>query len=153
MTDRAVTDSVCLISLERIGSLHLLEGSFKEVLAPPAVAAEFGTSLDWLVVRPPSNAALVAALRLSVDAGEAEAIALAVESPGACLVLDDKRARRVAREMGVSILGTLGLLLRAKRLVVVPAVAPVLEQLQAAGFHMTVELQREVLRLAGEQRP
>ena len=74
----AVTNSTCLIGLERIGRLDLLPQVFSTVLAPPTVAAEVRTPSSWLRVRPVQNAAAVATLKTQMDAGEAEAIALAM---------------------------------------------------------------------------
>lgn len=66
------------------------------------------------------------------------------------VILDDKKARRVARQAGLTVIGTLGVLLRAKRRGVVPTVGPPLTALQKAGFRMTRALYDEALRLAGE---
>ena len=70
-----VTDSACLIGLERIGRLDILPALFDPILIPPEVQREFGETRDWLQVRIPNNQALINALKLTVDDGEAEAIA------------------------------------------------------------------------------
>ncbi|HEY5704156.1 MAG TPA: hypothetical protein VIS96_01115 [Terrimicrobiaceae bacterium] len=75
----AVLDSTCLIGLERIGRLDLLTALLDPVLAPPTVIAEFGFQPAWLTAAAPTNTGTVAALNLTVDVGEAEAIALAHE--------------------------------------------------------------------------
>lgn len=98
----------------------------------------------------PRNTTLVAALRLQVDAGESEAITLASESPGSEIILDDRKARRIAEEMGLPIVGTVGLILRAKRDGHLQAVTPVLNALATAGFHIAPALRFEALRMAGE---
>ena len=59
-------------------------------------AGEFGSAFSWLKVRPPADANYVAALKLQLDDGEAEAIALAKEL-NAVVVLDDLPARRAAK--------------------------------------------------------
>lgn len=146
----AVADSACLIGLERIGRLDLVSAQFTKVIAPPAVIAEFGIPLPWLGIAVPRNTTLVAALRLQVDAGESEAITLASESPGSEIIIDDRKARRIAEEMGLPIVGTVGLILRAKRDGHLQAVTPVLNALAAAGFHIAPALRFEALRRAGE---
>ncbi|MBI2920643.1 MAG: DUF3368 domain-containing protein [Planctomycetes bacterium] len=98
----------------------------------------------------PRNSTLIAALRLQVEGGESEAIALAAESPGAELILDDRKARRIAAEMSLPIVGTVGLLLRGKRDGLLQAITPVLNSLSAAGFHIAPALRLEALRRAGE---
>ncbi|MEY4518420.1 MAG: hypothetical protein RLZZ499_1019, partial [Cyanobacteriota bacterium] len=94
MTGRAVTNSTCLIGLERIERLDILPQVFNTVFAPPAVAKEVQTSLDWLKVQAVANPSVVIALRTQMDEGEAEAIALALELENVLLILDDKKARR-----------------------------------------------------------
>lgn len=42
MSEHAVSDSACLIALDRVGRLELLSQSFKQVSIPPAVKKEFG---------------------------------------------------------------------------------------------------------------
>lgn len=145
-----VSDSACLIGLERIGQLDLLPQLFTTIYVPPAVAAEFGQALPFLRVQPVQNAALVIALRLIVDPGESEAIALTQEIPGAILLLDDRKARQIAVQMGVSIVGTAGVLIQAKQRGLITAVKPSLDALQANGFRIGTALYREILRLAGE---
>jgi predicted nucleic acid-binding protein len=144
-----VVDSTCLIGLERIGALDLIPSLFDPVFVPPAVADEFGAMLPWFSVVPPSDQALLNALGMLVDAGETEAIALAREL-GLKIVLDDRRARNVAERMGLPVLGTLGLLVQAKRAGLVAAVGPLLEHLESLGFHMSTGLKEEALRLVGE---
>ena len=81
MSDVAVTNSTCLISLERIDRLEILRASFESVLIPPEVREEFGSEPSWIIVRPVMNMHLVQALRFRLDRGEAAAIALAAEVP------------------------------------------------------------------------
>jgi predicted nucleic acid-binding protein len=150
LKSRAVTNTTCLIALERIGQLQVLPEVFSGVLAPPLVHEEFGSSPAWLQIRAATDAAVVAALKTQLDEGEAHAIALAVEIGDAVLILDDKKARRVARQMGLKIVGTIGVLLRAKKHGAIPALQPLLAALQQAGFRMTAPLYTEALRLAGE---
>jgi predicted nucleic acid-binding protein len=145
----AVLDSTCLIGLERIARLDLLPALLDPILAPPAVAAEFASHLEWLTIVAPSNTGTVAALKLNVDAGEAEAIALAYERQ--CrIILDDRKARAVALQLGVPVTGTVGLLLKAKQGGVISSLLPLLDALDVHEFHVSRTLRAEVLRLAGE---
>jgi predicted nucleic acid-binding protein len=149
MKEPVVTNSTCLISLERIGQLNLLPALFEPVMAPPKVQEEFGSSVAWLRVQGLQNAALAMALEQLVDAGEAEAIALALERK-TTLVLDDRKARQVAKRLGIRIIGTVGILVRAKRQGILPAIRPHLEALKNAGFRLTPDLEEEARRLANE---
>ena len=149
MRERVVTDSTCLIGLERIQRLDLLSALFETVSIPPEVEREFGVSYDWLHVEIPTNLAAIEALKLIVDAGEAEAIALAVEKQEK-IILDDQQARTVAKRLGIKIIGTVGCLLRAKQIGLITAVRPEIEALENAGFYLSEALKTEALRLAVE---
>jgi len=129
----------------------LLQHVYQTVLIPPAVASEWGTlPPQWLLVQPVINQPLVQALRLQLGRGESEAIALAVEIGASRLILDDRRARRIARNLGVPITGTVGVDLRAKQLGVIPLVRPVLDAMRVAGLWLSDAVYQQALQLAGE---
>lgn len=145
-----VVDTTCLVALERIGQLDILPRLFPEIVAPPTVVEEFGGSPEWLNVRAVSNDLFATALRTQLHRGEAEVIALAAEISAESIVLDDKKARRIARELGLRPIGTVGVILRAKRGGVIPACRPLLDSLMSEGFYLSDALYGEALRLAGE---
>lgn len=149
MSENAVSDSACLIGLERIGRSEILADSFETVFIPPAVERELGYKLDWLLVRPVQNAAFVKTLRTQLGEGESEAMALAVEFDE-LLVLDDKKARRIAQQIGIKIIGTVGVLLRAKAKGVISEVKSILDELNAVDFRISPKLYQQALRLAQE---
>ncbi|MEJ7709435.1 MAG: hypothetical protein WKF84_06145 [Pyrinomonadaceae bacterium] len=76
MTEPIVADSTCLIGLERINALNVLPALFEPIFISPEVEREFGVTLPWLRTEAPVDYALVAALKLLVDDGEAEAICI-----------------------------------------------------------------------------
>jgi len=125
-----VVDSTCLIGLDRIRRLDILTALFDPITVPPEVA-------------------LVSALKLLLDDGEAEAVALA-NVRGDRIILDDRQARSVAAKLGLRVIGTVGVLLRAKRSGIISAIKPMLDDLELNGFHLSSELKKEALRLAGE---
>ncbi len=94
MKEPVVSDSTCLIGLERIGELNILPALFEPIMIPPEVEREFGSGFSWLQTENLTSNVLATALRLVVDSGEAEAIALASEK--SCLLISDdyKRVRR-----------------------------------------------------------
>jgi len=149
MSEPAVCDSACLIALERIGRLELLPDLFNPILLPLEVEKEFGRSISWTTVRLPQNQALVKSLKQLIDDGEAEAIALASET-GFQIILDDRKARAAARHLGIKLIGTVGLLVRAKREGLLKSLKPVLDELQRANFHVSRALCDEALRGVGE---
>lgn len=149
MKEAVVSDSTCLIGLERIGELNILPALFDPIVIPPEVEREFGTTFPWLQTENLKNNLLVAALHLVVDAGEAEAIALASEK--SCLLIsDDKQARAAAKRLGVAVIGTVGVLARAKQSGVITAVKPILDLLELNGFFISQALRDEALKVVGE---
>ena len=102
-----------------------------------------------MLVRAPQTEA---ATQLVVDLGpgETQVLMLAIESPDAIVVLDDGLARQLAEALGLRLTGTLGLLLDAKRAGIVPAVAPLLDQLQDLRFRLAPQTRSAVLKLAEE---
>ncbi|NBC16204.1 MAG: DUF3368 domain-containing protein [Bacteroidetes bacterium] len=146
-----IPDSSCLITLERIGQLTLLPAVADDVIAPPAVINEVGIVPNWVKPRAVQNEALFRSLHPPLGAGEAEVLALGLDIDDARVVIDERRARQIARRLEIPLVGTLGLLLVAKREGALGAVEPVLRALEAAGFHMSEALRSRVLRQAGER--
>jgi hypothetical protein len=148
-----VSDSGPLIALERIEQLQLLPELFTRILIPPAVEKEVASRWilpGWVVVRPLGRPPRLGRLALSLGAGEREAIGLSLEIAAAHLLVDDKAARRLAKSLRLPIIGTLGLLLAAKRRGLLPTVRPHLDALQRASFYLTRDLYARVLAEAGE---
>ena len=149
MKETVVSDSTCLIGLERIGELNILPALFDPIMIPPEVEREFGSKFSWLQLENLAGSLLVAALRLTVDAGESEAIALASEK-NCLLISDDKQARAAAKRLGVAVIGTVGVLVRAKQNGVVSTIKPILDDLELNNFFISRALREEALKLVGE---
>ena len=151
MSRLLVTDTTCLIALDRIDRLGILPLLYDPVVAPPAVLREFGQRPTWLHEERPDDDAGVVALRARLDAGEVEAIVLAQRLPGAVLLIDEARGRRVAVELGLRIIGTAGVLLGAKRARLVPRLKPLLDELRDRhAFRLSDHLYERFVQDAGE---
>jgi hypothetical protein len=158
-----VADSGPLIALARLDLLGLPARYFEPVLVTSSVwlevtrkpgvdeAARLSSAAENHLFRVvPDPAAIPAALlRTSIDAGERSAIALAIERD-ATLLLDDRRARGMAAESGRPVIGTLGLLVRAREEGFVAALRPLIEQLRSTGYFMSDDLVAEVLSSRNE---
>ena len=148
-----VADSSALIALDRIDLLVDLGPLFDACLIPPAVAGEIAPTVQlpsWITVQPltqPLDARVVAA---GLDPGEAEVLCLALELGTHTVVVDERRARRTALVLGLPLVGAVGLLARAKREGILPAIRPRLEALQRTGFFASNVLVEQVLREVGE---
>lgn len=158
-----VSDTSAIINLAAVGQLSLLEQLYGTVLIPPAVRTEITAggpnapgavavnSLAWIRSVPIANEALVIALSGQLDRGEAEAVALALEQRADLLLVDERRGRSVATNVGLKVVGLLGVLLEAKAKGLLPRLKPVLDDLVSkAGFWISGPLIQATLRAAGE---
>jgi predicted nucleic acid-binding protein len=134
---------------DNIGRLDLLPKLYTEILIPPAVAREFGSAIEFLHVGSPANGDLVQSLKMMLGAGESEAIALAREAKCG-VILDDKKARLIAERLDLQVIGTVGLLIRAKQQLLIPSIAEALDQLQAVAFFVSPSIKEEALRICKE---
>ena len=135
---------------------------YGNIIIPPAVYQELINSgdaepatlavqtLDWIQTQPVSDRVLLETLQSNLDPGEAEAIALAVEINADRLIIDERRGRNEAIQLGLQVTGILGIALAAKQEGLIPLVQPILDDLRANTFWIRDALYAEVLRLAGE---
>lgn len=146
-----ISDTSCLILLDKIGELHLLQKLFKTIYITQVVAGEFGSNLpDWIFIKNPQDQTNQRVLETTVDKGEASAIALALEQQDCLLIIDELKGRRLARQLGLTITGTLGVLAEAKRSGHIALLKPVLNKVKQTDFRLSEQLEAAVLRLAGE---
>lgn len=158
-----VSDTSPLNNLAAVNQLHLLhqlygivfipEAVYRELTDPPspvAGATEVQT-LDWIQTRAVSDRTLVEALSNELDIGEAEAIALAVETKAEQLLIDERRGRLVAARLNLRYIGILGILVEAKSQGLIAEVKPVLDALiNNAGFWVAEPLYNSVLGRVNE---
>lgn len=147
-----ITDASCFIILHKIDALDLLHQLFSTILTTPEIAEEYGIDLpEWVTVISVRDKKLQNDLAQVVDPGEASAIALAHEIESNFLITDDLQARKLAAKLGLTIIGTLGILLRAKQKSLIVSLAPYLEKISKTNFRISAELIDRVLREAGEK--
>ena len=159
------SDTSPISSLAILGRLSLLHKQFGEIWIAEAVEAELKNHPDasalgsieqairdgWIKRRPISNKAKVRLLESTLDSGEAETIALALELPADLILLDERDGRRAAELAGLKVTGVLGVLLRAKSQGDIPLLKPELDALRTkARFFLTRRLETQVLERAGE---
>jgi predicted nucleic acid-binding protein len=103
----------------------------------------------WVTVVPlsvPLSPVSVATL----DKGEAAVIQLAIEQGRRRVAIDELQGRRIAAAPGLNIVGSLGLLARAKTLGIVPAIRPMIERAMQEGVYYHHDLVNQVLASVGE---
>lgn len=146
-----VSDTSCLILLEKIGELDLLHKVFGDILVTQEVADEYGLNLpDWISVQNPTNKTYQKILVSSVDKGEASAIALAVELDNCLLIIDDLKGRNLADALGIKITGTFGVIIEAKLSGKINSVKPLLAKIKQTDFHFSEELEKKILAKANK---
>lgn len=158
-----VSDTTAITNLAAIGRLDLMQAIFGRILIPREVFAELTRhgdqvpgarevrSSSWIRIARVSGLDLVDTLCRSLDRGEAEAIALAVETRARTLIIDEYAGRLAAVAMGIRIVGVVGILIEAKRRGLIEAVKPMLDELRTkAGFRLGQALVERALREAGE---
>ncbi len=158
-----ISDSSVLINLAWINQLDLLPRLYQGVIVPPAVwqevvekgagkpgAHEIAAAI-WLQVKEPENRLLIHALRQDLDAGESEAIALALEEKADLLLMDERIGRAAAQHFNLPVIGLIGILIIAKQKQMLPEIKPSLDILrQVAGFYIAEPLYQRILRDASE---
>ena len=157
-----VCDTTLLLYLGRIGQARLLPALFEPVCVPEPVASELDVGrlmrrdtidprqLDWAAVVPVSQGDMDTLPPNRLGVGERAVIAYTRSHSGCIAGLDDRQARLLAERMGLTVVGTIGILLRAKQAGLIPAVQPLLDAVQSEGFRLGIDLYQEALRLAGE---
>jgi hypothetical protein len=154
-----VADASALIALSVCNALSLLDSLFGEVLVPEAVFNEIAIEgkpeseklKQYLhgKVRSVSMHNFVY-LDAFADAGETAAMLLYKEVAANYLLIDDKRGRKVAKINDIRTIGSLGVLLQAKRAGLISAVAPLLSQITCSPLFISSNLIELTLELAGE---
>ena len=77
-------------------------------------------------------------------------MALANERSARLVIIDELKGRRYAKRLGLSLTGVMGVLLMAKHHGLIPALAPLIDQLLTEGLFLAPELVKKTLELAGE---
>jgi predicted nucleic acid-binding protein len=159
----AIGNSSPLILCSAIGRLGLLQDVYGEVRVPPAVWREVVASgisrigsaeaegAPWIRRQSPPEETFRSLPLAGLHPGESQAIALAfVFDRSVPIILDDLQARRIAEGIGLTVTGSAGVLLTAKRLGLIRSVKPLLEDLLAADLYLGNPAVRRILELAGE---
>jgi len=157
-----VSDASPLIAFDQLGLLHLLPELFGEIIVPDEVAQELLAGSErghrarllnepWIIRRSIMNTALLADLLEHLDSGESEAIALAVDCDARLLLIDDSLGRREATRLGLTVIGTAGILQLARAAGLIEVVAPLLYRLRDEfRFRLSDATIEVVLKAVGE---
>jgi predicted nucleic acid-binding protein len=146
-----ISDTSCFIILTNIGELEIIEKLYGKITTTIEIATEFGEPLpDWVEILSVKGIDTQRLLEMQIDKGESSAIALALEFSDSLLILDDFKARRIATQLGLSITGTLGIIIKAKLEGIIPSVIPILQKIKQTDFRLSNEVEIKVLKAAME---
>lgn len=161
MPTRRIVNASPLILLTKIGRIDLLQTSGVEVVIPSAVLQEVSSpgpsdpvvraihDAAWQVVTV-TDPVPTSLGRWKLDPGEEAVLTLALASADCEVVLDDLAGRRCAGAHGVPLIGTLGLVILARRIGRIAAARPVIEDLRRAGLRVSQDVIEDALKRAGE---
>lgn len=161
MTEQTwVINASPLILLGKINQLELVERLAPRLIVPQTVFDEIATgeqdrltqsTLHWAHYHTQPNIAVpISILNWDIGAGESQVLAQCMRLKGSKALLDDGEARAAAQSHQIGLLGTLGIILRAKQSGLIAAARPLIEQLLANGSYLSDSLVREALRKVGE---
>lgn len=159
----AAADTSLLIAFSAIDRLDVLRGVFPEIGIPPAVVRELeagdwkeaetvlrairlGT---WMRVESARTPVFAVVPPANLGAGELEVLSLASPA-GWTALIDDSDARKFAARIGVPVVGSLGIVARAKSLGLITAVRPLVEEMVGHGIHFHPDLISRFLQELGE---
>lgn len=145
-----IADTSCLIIYDRINKLEILQNTFEGLIVTKEVAEEYGELPDWIKIRELEDEAQYLKLTKDLGKGEASSIALALEIKNSLLILDEKKGRKIAEELGVEIIGSLGVLIKAKDKGIIKSVKEVLVLIEKTDFRISEVIKKKLLHEAGE---
>ena len=147
MPDIVIVDTSVLIALEKIDLLQILCKIYKKIILPEAVVREFGNvNFECYSLKKVESRLINVLMQdLNFGKGESEVIALAYETNFKVLI-DDLKARKVAENLGLSISGSIGVLLKAEKLGIIDSALKKTQELKEMGFYVSNELLSEIAK-------
>jgi predicted nucleic acid-binding protein len=161
MYKQAVVNASPLIFLSKAGVIHFLQQAAPDIVVPEVVALEVGRrGRNYITARTLANNPWVATVEVPVippliqswdlGPGESAVLAYARTHPGVVAIIDDGAGRRCAETLGVPLLGTLGLIMIAKKRGLIPTARPVIALLKQQGMFLSESIIDRAMDLIGE---
>lgn len=161
--ERLVVNTSPWIALSICGQTSLLNELYNEVYIPYGVKEEIvaggkqGIGIKelrtspWLKIENVSDMSKVELL-YELEQGEAEVVVLAKEKGIKHVLIDEKIARHQAMILGLKVIGTLGLLLKAKKKGLLLSIKPLITRIRENGIWIKEEIVKGILKDAGEEQ-
>jgi predicted nucleic acid-binding protein len=158
MADAIIINTGPLVALTRMEALDVAGRLPFTFACPQEVRDELDEGVlaghpriepSWLQVRRLRDP-LSPVVLSTLDRGEAAVIQLALENQISLVCIDEWKGRRAALASGLKVTGVLGLLAKAKRLGLVPALRPLIDRAVARGVRYHPFLIEQILKAVGE---
>jgi len=153
-----ISNATPLIAFARIGQLALFQKVVGNVVIPEAVAHEISKYMPnrqgvinlaqekWISIQVVQSKQQMRLLLPTLDRGEAEVIALALERQARLVLIDELTGRKVAESLNLNVSGSVGILIRAKQMGELTAIKPFLDQMKKQGIYFSQRFIDAVLR-------
>ena len=163
MAESIICDTSVWLYLGRVGQIDLLRQLYPTVYTTETVCWELDNGrlsradtpdprlFYWIRIVQPEPQELNDLPANRLGPGVRSVLAYAHRHQLLVVGLDDRQARNMAQRLGLSVTGTLGVLLRAKEAGLIPTIRPLLRSIQDEGFHVSEELLKFMLQRAGEE--
>ncbi|MDI3520429.1 MAG: uncharacterized protein PWR04_417 [Anaerophaga sp.] len=158
---KIVSNTTPIISLLKIDRLDLLQKLYAQIYIPSAVYEEIEagktkgyykdlSKIDWINIKEIQDKKAIKFF-LDLDAGEAEAIALATKINADLIILDEKLGRFHAKHADLKVTGTIGILVKAKAKGFIKKLKPLLDELTNKDVWISEKLKIEILKRVDEE--
>ena len=159
---KVVINSSPLIALSGINKLDLLSSLYSKIIIPQNVYQEtvldgedqliqnFIENHSQVTILSAKNIVLLEFIEDYLDKGEAEVITIAKELNIDFVIIDELKGRKIASKHGLNVIGSLGILLIAKKMGLIQTINEYIIQMEKSGIWISTELKSAVLKNANE---
>ncbi|MCF8336252.1 MAG: DUF3368 domain-containing protein [Bacteroidales bacterium] len=146
-----IADTSVLIIFDKIDRFDILRDLYHVMTTTPEISGEFNKPLpNWIEIKDVKDKKYQKFIENHLDAGEASAIALAIEYEDTLLILDDLRARKYAKQLDITVTGTLGVINKAKENGLIDKIKPIIEKLREHDFRISEKIIKNLLERNNE---
>ncbi len=153
-----VSNTSPIIAFGKLKKFYLWEKIFGQILIPSFVHHEFTNAkyknefiLPQNLFRIEQVESIEPLLIKELDRGEAEAITLAINKKADWLIMDERKGRNIAKNVyGLNVIGTSGILLKAKESGIVKEISPIFQELKKIDYYISDDIVKYVCKQAGE---
>lgn len=159
---KVIVNSTPLIALCHVDQLEVLKSIYGEITIPQAVYKEISAKQDsickkqvdaalgWIHVENIQNEMAKSMYKTQLHEGEVEVMILAKETEANLVIIDDANAKKHARYLGLTVTGTLGVLIKAKNQGHISELKPMLEEMVAKNIYLSDKIIQKCLQQVNE---